>query len=245
MTGPVLGDAFGEALRRCWEAGGGPGAATEIVERDDGMIGLGDVSRYFAAADSWSPPEAAVLRYARGQVLDIGCGAGRHMIALRERDVAALGIDPSPGAVAVCRERGLDAVVGDIDRLPAGPFDTLTLFGNNLGLLGTPVDAPKRLAGLAAVAAPGARILGSAIDPYRTDNPVHTGYHARNRERGRAGGQLRIRIRHANLATDWLDYWFTSVTELADVLTGSPWHLDVLERDPNNSANYAVVLALR
>lgn len=242
---PVVGDAFGELRRRCWAAGGAPGVATEIVERDDGFIGVGDVSRYFGGAESWSPYEAAVLRHARGRVLDVGCGAGRHMIVLRDRGLPVQGVDPSPGAVAVCRQRGLDATVGDIERLPAGPFDTLLLFGSNLGLLGSPASAPVRLAALAAVAAPGARILGSTIDPYRTDNPVHTGYHARNRERGRPGGQLRLRVRHANTATPWFDYWLTSEAELRQVLATSPWRLNVIERGQETDPNYAVVLVLR
>jgi len=242
---PVIGDAFGDLLRRCWSLGGAPGRVTEVVERDDGFVSEGDVARYFGGADSWSPREAAVLRHARGTVLDIGCGAGRHMITLREQGLRVRGLDPSPGAVAVCRERGLDVEVGDIDRLPDGPFDTLLLFGNNLGLLGSPTAALIRLAALAAVAAPGARILGSTIDPYRTAAPAHTAYHAHNRERGRPGGQLRLRVRHANTATDWFDYWFLNVDELEAVLAGSPWRIDAIEHGTDTDPIYAVVLMLR
>ncbi|GAA0927569.1 class I SAM-dependent methyltransferase [Virgisporangium aurantiacum] len=245
MTGPVLGDAFGNLLRRCWAAGGVPGRAIEVVERDDGFVGATDASRYISGVDSWSPQEAAVLPHARGRVLDVGCGAGRHMIALRDRGLEVHGVDPSAGAVAVCRDRGLDVSLGDIDRLPAGPFDTLLLFGNNLGLLGSPELAPGRLAALGAVAAPGARILGSGTDPYRTVDPVHAAYHARNRERGRSGGQLRLRVRHANVATDWFEYWLLTVAELTDVLAGSPWRIDTVEPGPETDSNYAVVLALR
>jgi SAM-dependent methyltransferase len=245
VTGPVIGDAFGDLLRRCWAAGGAPGRAIEVVERDDGFVGATDAARYISGVDSWSPQEAAVLPHARGRVLDVGCGAGRHLIALRERGLDVRGVDPSAGAVAVCHDRGLDVSVGGIDRLPAGPFDTLLLFGNNLGLLGSPASAPGRLAALAAAAAPGARILGSGTDPYGTADPVHTAYHARNREHGRSGGQLRLRVRHANVATDWFEYWLLTVAELETVLAGSPWRLETVERGRDTDSNYAVVLALR
>jgi SAM-dependent methyltransferase len=244
MIEPMTGDAFGDLLRRCWAGGGAPGRAIEIIERDDGFIGAGDAARYFGGADSWSPREAAVLPYARGRILDVGCGAGRLMTTLRERGLEAEGIDPSPGAVAVCRDRGLNASVGDIDRPPAGPFDTFMLFGSNLSLLGSPTLAPGRLAALAASAAPGARILGSSTDPYRTTDPVHTAYHARNRERGLPGGRLRMRVRHADKATDWFEYWLLTVAELEDVLRGSPWRLDTVEQGPDDTV-YAVVLTLR
>jgi SAM-dependent methyltransferase len=244
MFGPVTGDAFGNLLRRCWAAGGAPGRAIEIIERDDGFIGAGDAARYFGGADSWSPHEATILPHVRGRALDIGCGAGRHMIALGERGIRVQGIDPSPGAVAVCRERGLDVSVGDIDGISGGPFDTLMLFGNNLGLLGSPAAAPGRLAALGAVAAPGARILASGIDPYGTADPVHTAYHSRNRDRGRPGGQLRLRVRHADTASEWFDYWLLTVAELEGVLAGSPWRLETVERGPDTDPNYAVVLSL-
>lgn len=244
MTEPVPGDAFGDLLRRCRAGGGAPGRAIEIVERDDGFIGAGDAARYFGGADSWSPREAAVLPHARGRILDIGCGAGRLMITLRERGLESEGIDPSPGAVAVCRERALAVSVGDIDRPPAGPFDTFMLFGSNLSLLGSPALAPARLAALAAVAAAGARILGSSTDPYGTADPVHTAYHARNRAQGLPGGRLRLGVRHANRATDWFEYWLLTVAELEDVLRGSPWRLDTVERSDDEPV-YAVVLTLR
>ncbi|MBO0868459.1 MAG: class I SAM-dependent methyltransferase [Micromonosporaceae bacterium] len=246
---PAIGDAFGDVLRECWDAGAEAGHTFEVIERDDGLLLLADAARYFAGANPWSTHEAAILPLATGRVLDIGCGAGRHLAALGDR-CQPEGIDPSPGAVQVCRARGLAARVADIDHLPAGAhgkdaYDTLLLFGNNLGLLGSPEAAPGRLAGLAAVAAPGARILGSTTDPYATTNPLHLRYHQRNREHGRPAGQLRLRVRHQAIATPWFDYWWTSVAELEQVLAGSPWRLSAIERDPGNAGRYAAVLMLR
>src|SRR5438094_7155101 len=102
MTEPAIGDAFGDILRRCWRGGGMPGTVSEIVERDDGYISLIDAARYFGGPDSWSVNEAETLHLARGRVLDIGCGAGRQLIALQSRGLDVSGIDPSPGAVAIC-----------------------------------------------------------------------------------------------------------------------------------------------
>lgn len=98
---PVAGDAFGAILRRCWDAGVATGSAFEIVERDDGYIGVGDAARYFAGAESWSPVERWACQRVAGRVLDVGCGAGRHALPLTQSGHDVVGLDASPGGL--CR----------------------------------------------------------------------------------------------------------------------------------------------
>ena len=50
---------------------------------------------------------------------------------------------------------------------------------------------------------------------------MHIAYHQRNRERGRLGGQLRLRLRYRELATEWFDYLVCSVAELEALLAGT------------------------
>ncbi len=61
-------------------------------------------------------------------VLDIGCSAGYMMQAARELGMRGTGLDCSTFAVGLCRERGLRAVVGDIDAMPFADatFDIVT-----------------------------------------------------------------------------------------------------------------------
>ena len=58
-----------------------------------------------------------------GRVLDLACGDG----ALMARLPGAVGIDQSPGEVALARQRGLEAVEGRAQELPfaEGSFDTV------------------------------------------------------------------------------------------------------------------------
>ncbi|MDP9792808.1 SAM-dependent methyltransferase [Catenuloplanes nepalensis] len=233
----MLGDAFGDLLREA----AANGTATQIVERDDGFVSRDDAAHYLHGPQRWPAHETALLDRARGRILDIGCGAGRHMAALRDRGADVRGIDPSPGAVAVCRARDLTADVGDIDAPPPGPFDTLLLMGGGLALLGSPAAAARRLSAMAAVAAPGAVLLGTNADPYLTTDPIHTAYHRHNRALGRPGGQLRVRVLHGDTVTDWFDYWLASVAELEATLAGSPWRLETAEGSPA----YTAVLVLR
>jgi SAM-dependent methyltransferase len=238
---PVVGDAFGAVLARCWEAGAVAGAAFEVVERDDGYISVGDAARYFAGADSWSPVERWACGQVTGRVLDVGCGAGRHALPLQQAGHEVVGLDASPGAVAVATQRGVNAVVGSVDQIPPGLglFDTVLLLGNNLGLLASPERAAVVLDSLAAVTRPGGRLLGSGLDPYRTGTEAHLAYHDWNRQRGRMPGQVRMRIRDGAITTPWFDYMFVSLAELRNILTDTPWQLRHADEE---GGSYAVLL---
>ncbi len=121
-----------------------------------------------------------------------------------------------------------DLVLGTVDEhaAAAGPtYDTFLLLGNNLGLIGGADRAPGFLAALAALARPGAQLIAHGTDPYNTTDPVHTAYHRLNRSRGRLGGQLRLRVRYRELATDWFDYLVCSVDELRGLVAGTQWRI--------------------
>src|SRR2546422_961980 len=84
------------------------------------------------------------------------------------------------------RRRLRDARLLGIDDIgpELGVFDTVVLFGNNIGLLGGPRKAPRLLRKLQGVTRPDARMLCTSIFLYDTDDPSHLAYHERNRRRG-------------------------------------------------------------
>jgi cyclopropane fatty-acyl-phospholipid synthase-like methyltransferase len=161
-------------------------------------------------------------------VLDVGCGAGRVALHLQEREHEVVGIDLSPLAVEVSRRRG----VRDVRRLPVtrisrelGRFDTIVMFGNNFGLMGSRRRAPWLLRRFRSITNEGARILAESVNPYKTDKAEHLAFQERNRQRGRMGGQLRIRIRHGTYSTPWFDYLLASPEEMAELTEGTGWEL--------------------
>src|SRR5262245_13052119 len=166
----------------------------EIIERDDSYIATGsDPGLYFREYKNWSAPERRTLRFARGRILDIGCGAGRHSLYLQSRGFAVTGIDDSPGAVKVCKLRGLRKVllrpIRQIDKFKPPTFDTVLLLGNNFGLFSSAKEAKVILRKLSRITSPQARIIAGTRNPYVTDDPKHRQYHQRNRDRGRLAGQ--------------------------------------------------------
>lgn len=103
----------------------------------DGTVVPLDLDRWRALPDA---DELALLGRARPPVIDLGCGPGRHVVALGERGVPALGIDAAPSAVAAARSRGALVLERSIfARIPgAGRWGTVLLLDGNIGIGGDP-----------------------------------------------------------------------------------------------------------
>jgi SAM-dependent methyltransferase len=240
-----IGDGYGEMLLATLESGG---EMVEIVERDDGFIMSSRFGpeAYLAPYRKWPSRQRRALRLARGRVLDVGAGGGRVALHLQEKGYEVVSIDASPGAVETCKRRGVrDARVLRIEDVDPslGVFDTVVMYGNNLGLLASRTKGRRLLKRLHAVTSDRARILGEILDPYTTEDPVHLGYHAHNRKRGRMSGQIRIRIRYRDVATPWFDYLFLSRPELEELLQGTGWRLArTIEDDEPMYAIYVAIM---
>jgi SAM-dependent methyltransferase len=134
---PTAADVYGLALA-------GDAAPRLRARRADGTsMGL--------ALHCWLGPltaaDAAVLERTRGPVLDVGCGPGRHVLALARRGRLALGVDVAPAAVRVARLRGARVIEASVfDGIPgAGTWGSALLLDGNIGIGGDPVALLARL----------------------------------------------------------------------------------------------------
>ena len=234
-------DAMGQALLDALD--GRPQSV--IVERDDGLVETDSPStHYLASYEQWSEDERTAMERVRGRVLDVGVGAGRHALYLQERGHDVAGIDVSPGALEVCRRRGLN----DVRLMPAqrvsrqlGTFDTILMMGNNFGLMESRERARRLLRRFARIGAPEGRIIAATLNIHATENPDHLAYHERNRQRGRMAGQLRLRLRYHKLRSPWFDYLMVSPEELCELTEGTPWHVAEVIGNPAQGLYIAVL----
>ena len=219
----------------------------EVVEREDGYIeATSGPASYFAPYEEWTPHEQRAMAFARGRVLDIGVGAGRHALYLEDQGLDVTGADISPRALRVARERGLRSIVeAGVTALSrrVGTFDTLMMMGNNFGLFANPSRMRWLLRRFAAMTGDEGRIIAETRDVYQTDVPEHLAYQASNRRRNRMSGQIRLRVRYKRYATPWFDYLMVSRKELNELLAGSAWQVhEFVEPD---GELYAAVLEKR
>ncbi len=172
------------------------------VEGRSGPDATFDPGRWLASP---TPAELRLLARARGPVLDVGCGPGRHVLALARRGVVAMGIDITPGVVALARHRGASvlerSVFGPVPGL--GRWATVLLLDGNLGIGAEPAALLARVGELLA---PGGQVLAEVA--------------------GTATGPRRVRLEQAGVAGPWFRW---ADVDRAAVAT-TPAGLGVLER---------------
>jgi SAM-dependent methyltransferase len=223
----ITEDAHGQQLLALYKS---QTATTEIIERDDNYIDTGsEAGLYFFEYEQWSPLERQAIARVKGRVLDIGCGAGRHSLYLQQRGFDVTAIDNSPGAIEVCKLRGLkNAIVrpiANVDEFETTSFDTILMLGNNFGLFGDEKNAKLILRKLSRITSSEAQIIAGTRNPYKTDNPEHLDYHEYNRQRGRMPGQVKMRVRYGKTIGEWFDYLFVSPEEMEEIVTDTAWHI--------------------
>jgi SAM-dependent methyltransferase len=139
--------------------GAGPPARAR-VRWIDGTLEPLPLDRWLGGIDA---TDAAVAALAVPPVLDLGCGPGRHLAALRAAGKPGLGVDLSPVAVRLARSRGASAIPGDVfGSVPgAGRYRTALLLDGNIGIGGSPALLLRRTRELLA---PGGEALVE-LDP--------------------------------------------------------------------------------
>ncbi len=153
--------------------------------RDErGGVIAGNWQRWLGRA---AAEDERLLDRAVGPVLDIGCGPGRHLLALARRGVDCLGIDVTPSAVRLARSRGATVVEGSIfGPVPAsGTWATALLLDGNIGIGGDPVALLTRVS---SVLRPGGRILVELSGP------------------GTSGASEQARVEHDTVTGPWFGW---------------------------------------
>lgn len=124
------------------------------------------VHTLFRTFESMPPLEQRALCLARGRTLDVGAGAGCHTLALQERGLDVTAIDISPLAVKTMKSRGVEKAIErnffDLDA--TGPFDTIIMLMNGIGIAGTLSKLPLLFDQLDKLMATGGQLLCDSTD---------------------------------------------------------------------------------
>ena len=140
---------------------------TNISEADEM-----DVSYLFRSYAAMPKIEKKALQLSKGNVLDVGCGAGSHSLYLQnDKNLKVTSIDISKNAIEACELRGLkNAKVQNILDLEIDSdshqykFDTILLLMNGTGIFGTLAETFNYLQKLKSILAPNGQILIDSSD---------------------------------------------------------------------------------
>ena len=139
---------------------GSPAGAFEYVGFED---------RFRGSEDEIAARLKDYVPYFEGQsnVLDVGCGRGEFLALLKERGIAAKGLDLNPEMIEVCRSRGLDATAADAASYLQGLADET--LGGLIAVQVVEHLEPAYLTRMLALAfdkvRPGGRVILETINP--------------------------------------------------------------------------------
>ncbi|HIE26453.1 TPA: class I SAM-dependent methyltransferase [Candidatus Poribacteria bacterium] len=205
--------------------------ARYTIYRDDGNFENLYVKSYFSEYDEFGSLIQEALEYVDGKVLDVGCGAGKHALYLQSIGIDVVGLDISPLAVQVCKERGLKkCVAASALNLPFknGTFDTIIMMGNNFGIAGTSPKTQRMLMNFRKLLSGKGTVIAHSIDPTLTNNPEHLAYHERNRKRGLPVGQVKIKLEYKKAVSSWFYLLLVTPEEMKKLAEETGWRFDKL-----------------
>jgi SAM-dependent methyltransferase len=115
-----------------------------ILRWQDGVADPIPIERFLGEP---TPEELELLDGLPSPVLDVGCGPGRHVVALASMGVVALGVDPAPSAAALARLRGAPVLQRSIFDLAVGEgrWGGALLFDGTIGIGGDPDRLLRRI----------------------------------------------------------------------------------------------------
>jgi SAM-dependent methyltransferase len=211
--------------------------------RDDGKCSPDPIERRFEEPESFRDYERRLFDRVSGTALDIGCGAGKHLLPLQRAGIPVVGVEISPLAAQVCRERGAKRVhVGDALKMsyPDETFDSVLLFSNGLALGGSPEGVGRLLRECRRVTKPGGRILLTNTDVAQSTDPEDLAYQESNLARGFLPGRVRMRTSYRGQSSAEFDWLFMSPAEVEQSTVGTGWRLSDVDGAP--WGGYAAVL---
>ena len=162
----------------------------------------------------------------RGEVLDIGAGAGSHSLELKNRGLVVTAIDQSPGAVKVMKARGLESVIcSSIQSLSSDHgYDTLLLMMNGIGLAGELLELKPLLWHLKSFLNPGGQLLFDSCDItylYQEQQLPHDRYY----------GEVDYRFEYKKKKGEWFRWLFVDQQTLKREARAAGWKTEIIYED--------------
>jgi SAM-dependent methyltransferase len=196
------------------------------------------ISYFFRAPEEFPRLEQLALELCRGHVLDVGAGSGCHSLALQDRGFEVTAIEILPPLVRILQERGVrDTRLASWMEVEGGPFDTVFMMMNGLGLTET-------LSGLAGffqdarrLVSRGGQVLADSTDVRARLDPEAGRTGALERPDGRYVGELHFQVEYEGRKGDPFPQLYVDANTLIRYARKEEWGCEILQ-GPDEYGHY-------
>ncbi|MBB6126264.1 class I SAM-dependent methyltransferase [Mucilaginibacter lappiensis] len=183
------------------------------------------VEAYFREEDDMPDIEWLALNECRGDILDIGAGAGAHVLILQERGFDVTALDISNMASTVMKARGVHKVItANIFEYRDQQYDTLLLLMNGIGLTGTLLQLKTFLQHTKQLLKPGGQLLFDSSD-------IAYLYEGKLPENGPYYGEIQYQYQYNQQKTDWFPWLYIDEQTLTRIAEEIGYNIEVLLED--------------
>jgi len=186
------------------------------------------ISIYFRNEKQLPALEKKALKLCKGNVLDIGAGAGSHALVLQHRNLDVVGLEISPAACEVMKDRGLKNVVReDIFKFDNEKFDTLLLLMNGIGLCGD-------LKGFRKFLKKAEKLLNENGILIFDSSDISYMYEGDEFPKDKYYGEVSCRYEYQKQVTDWFNWLYLDQKTLRNIASEECWDLELIYEDEND-----------
>ncbi|RYY07402.1 MAG: class I SAM-dependent methyltransferase, partial [Sphingobacteriaceae bacterium] len=183
------------------------------------------VEVFFREQTDMPEAELLALHLCRGNILDIGAGAGSHALVLQERGFNVTALEISAGAAELMKKRGVKTVLQqDIFQYKTEKFDTLLLLMNGIGLAGNLAGLNRFLQHAKQLLLPGGQLLfdSSDLTYLYEDLPL---------PQNKYYGEISYQYQYKNQQSDWFNWLYIDQKTLLKTALQNGWNCDILYED--------------
>ena len=172
--------------------------------------------------------ERAAVDLARGNILDVGAGAGCHSLELQQRGEKVTAIDISPNSVETMRSRGIAHALQEDFFEHEGQYDTILMLMNGIGIVGSLSGMDRFLQHVDKLLAPGGSLIFDSSDicyVFEGDDgiielPDTPEYY----------GEIKYQMQYGSDKGEEFDWLYIDADTMADVVSESGFKFEVVKR---------------
>ena len=175
--------------------------------------------------------ERVALKHCKGDVLDIGAGAGCHSLYLIQNGFSVTAIDTSAGAISYLQKCNIPSFREDF-RSHTGKYDSILMLMNGIGLVGRLENLEKDLRHLKKLLKPGGQILVDSSDIiYMYENEDGSMWMDLAAE---YYGEMQFNLHYKSVSSGWFPWLYLDQEKFKEIASVVGFKFEILYEGDNN-----------